>query len=95
MSQDAIAKDTAHAMLLIATIGAGIRDLFGGRVPNGEMYARVMGHVSLEVYQKCLDILKNTNLIKEENNVLIWIGPPKESHETANLQEEASSPEKG
>jgi hypothetical protein len=76
MSQEITAKEVTAALLTVATIGVTIRDL--GRVPNGHLYSQVMSHMSNRTYNKCLDLLKQGNLIKEENNVLIWIGPLKE-----------------
>lgn len=48
-----------------------------GSVPNGHLYARVMEHLSFETYSYLIDQLKKANLIREENYLLIWIGPDK------------------
>ncbi len=44
-------------------------------VPSGELYARVMGHVDLDGYNKIIDLLKNTGLVTESAHLLEWVGP--------------------
>lgn len=64
------------ASATVATILAeAIRDL--GRVPSGHLYARVMGHLSMEAYNSAISILKMSDLVEERSHELIWIGPPK------------------
>lgn len=50
-----------------------IREL--GQVPSGELYARVMGYVTLNQYHSLIACLKRTGLVKESNNLLIWVEP--------------------
>lgn len=64
-----------QCLQMIRAFGDTIRAV--GRVPSGELYARVMPHMSLEQYQKVIGILKGCKLIKEVHNELIWIGLPK------------------
>lgn len=41
-----------------------------GGMPSGHLYAAVMGSLSLQEYQTCLDVLKSTGLVKESNHFL-------------------------
>lgn len=41
-------------------------------VPSGHLYARLMGQLSLEEYQRLMEIVKGTGLINERNNVLTF-----------------------
>ncbi len=43
-------------------------------VPSGELYARVMGHMDINAYDKALSILKGAGLIAESNaHMLTWV----------------------
>lgn len=53
-------------------VGAAIKEL--GRVPSGHLYARLMGTVSLDVYQIMIDSLKRAGMVREVAHELIWIG---------------------
>lgn len=44
-------------------------------LPNGHLYAQVMGSVSLDAYNSIIAMIKKAGLIKEEFNVLYYIGP--------------------
>lgn len=71
-----IKKDDAKAAVeIIMLVGDAIREL--GEVPSGELYARLMGHMSLDGYQKILSVLKGAGLVKESSHLLTWVGPPK------------------
>lgn len=50
-----------------------IREL--GSVPSGELYARVMGTLTLDQYMSCIQTLKRTGLVKESGHLLTWIEP--------------------
>ena len=54
-------------------LSEAIREL--GSVPSGHLYARVMGHLSLQSYESIIRILKNTGLVSESSDVLTWPGP--------------------
>ena len=62
---------------IAAAMAEAIRSL--GSVPSGHLYARLMGHVNLETYQLIISVLVKANLVKQENFLLTWIGPNKES----------------
>lgn len=57
----------------VAALGAAIKQL--GEVPSGHLYARVMGHLTLEQYTWLIDALKRAHLVEEKNHVLRWVGP--------------------
>jgi hypothetical protein len=63
------------ALEIMMAVADAIRDL--GRVPSGHLYARLMGHMSLETYNVIIERLKGAGMIEEKNHELIWIGPKK------------------
>lgn len=64
-------QQISAAIEAISAIGRVIREV--KRIPSGHLYAQLMGVVSLEKYEAAISILKRTQLIKEENNELVWI----------------------
>lgn len=44
-------------------------------IPNGELYASMMGVLSIHSYETMIQTLKNAKLIEEKNHLLRWIGP--------------------
>ena len=58
---------------MVQAVGDAIRDL--GRVPSGHLYARLMGHFTLEQYGAIIDVLKRAGLVREECHELIWVEP--------------------
>lgn len=67
-------KDELKAgVAMIAAVAEAIREL--GSVPSGHLYARLQGKVTLEGYNKLIDILKNAKMVEEKNHLLTWIGP--------------------
>lgn len=63
------------ALQIAVAVAEAIRDL--GEVPNGHLYARLMGRMSLDAYNAIIGALKGAGLVKEESHVLTWIGPAK------------------
>lgn len=61
------------SLQIVKALADVIRDL--GEVPNGHLYARVMGNLSLETYTSAIGTLKHAKLVEEHNNLLRWIGP--------------------
>lgn len=67
-------KDQARAAVqVVAALAETIREL--GEVPNGNLYAHVMGTLSLGEYEKVIALLKRAGLVAEENHLLRWVGP--------------------
>ena len=66
-------QDTKAALQIVMAVAEAIREL--KRVPNGHLYAQLMGKMSLESYSSIITILKNTGLVEERFNELIWVGP--------------------
>lgn len=58
---------------IVASLGVAIKSL--GQVPSGELYARVMGHLSLEQYNLFIGALKQQDLVSEKSHLLTWTGP--------------------
>lgn len=47
-----------------------------GEIPSGELYARIMGKVTLRDYNRLVAALKRTGLVTETpGHLLRWIGP--------------------
>ena len=64
----------AAAVQTVAAIAEAIPAL--GSVPSGHLYAQVMpSGVSLAAYERCIEILKNADLVAESNHLLTWVGP--------------------
>ena len=60
------------AVQVIAAIANTIRSL--GKIPSGELYARIVDRVTIEQYDRILDILKNAELIEVKHHEIAWIG---------------------
>lgn len=60
------------ALGIVLAIGETIKEL--GSVPNGHLYAQLMGRMSLETYNKVIALLVKTGAVKEENHLLTWVG---------------------
>lgn len=70
-------KQIEAAIEVTRAIADAIRDL--GTVPEGHLYARVMGQMSLSTFTKIIDTLVGADLVRRSNHELTWIGPPKEA----------------
>lgn len=66
-------EEVKAALSAVMVIGNAIKEL--GSVPNGHLYANLMGSMSLESYSKVIDLLKRTGLVSESNHLLTWVGP--------------------
>lgn len=67
-------KQQADAALqMAAAVAAAIQAL--GEVPSGHLYARLMGHMSLQSYESIVRSLKGAKLVEEKNHLLCWTGP--------------------
>lgn len=64
----------AAVLGVVSAIGAAIKDL--KRVPNGHLYAMVMGKMTLESYTMVIDILVTAGVVEIKNNELVWVGKP-------------------
>ena len=60
----------AVAVDILRAIIDAIKEL--KEVPNGELYARLMPHLSYEDYTKAIDVIKKSGLVIEVGNVLKW-----------------------
>jgi hypothetical protein len=54
----------------IKAIAEAIRDLES--VPSGHLYARLMTFASLESYETVITMLVKAEVIRKENDLLIW-----------------------
>lgn len=64
--------EVSAAVQVVVAVGEAIKAF--GKVPNGELYAHLMGRMSLETYNKIIALLVKTGAIKVENHEIIWIG---------------------
>lgn len=65
------AQAAAGALLALAEC---IRNL--GSVPSGDLYARVMGYMSLETYEALIGILVDAGKVRRHpSHLLEWTGP--------------------
>lgn len=71
MSNASLAEVKAAVQVVVA-VGEAIKELKS--VPSGHLYARLMGRMSLETYNKIIGVLVKTGAVKEENHVLTWVG---------------------
>lgn len=71
-----MALDRTHmaALNMLLAVAECIRDL-DRPVPSGELYANLMGHMTLDTYQSIVRILKEGGFITESNFLLTWVGP--------------------
>ena len=53
-------------------LGEAIKGL--GSVPSGHLFAHVMGVMSLETYEKIINLLISAGHVKKSGHVLTWIG---------------------
>jgi len=60
------------ALAIVIAVGEAIKEL--GSVPSGHLYARLMGRMNLETYNKVIALLVKTGAVKDENHLLTWVG---------------------
>jgi len=66
-----INKEEIHAALnILQALTETIRDL--KTVPNGELWVHCMRKISFSDYTRAIEMIKNTGLVVEKNNQLIW-----------------------
>lgn len=65
-------SEVKAAVQVVVAVGEAIKELKS--VPSGHLYARLMGRMSLETYNKIIGVLVKTGAVKEENHVLTWVG---------------------
>lgn len=56
-------------------VAATIQEL--KQVPSGHLYAQLMGRITLDDWYIIVNTLKQADVIKESNHLLIWTGPMK------------------
>ena len=65
-------QETETAIRILRAIAETIREL--GKVPSGHLYARLMDKLSLDQYNKVINVLKHAGLVEEKFHELKWIG---------------------
>lgn len=72
------AEHVKSALQVTFAVAESIRE--AGSIPEGTIYAALMGRVTLEGFDACLRTLERTGLIRREPSHLVrWIGPQIES----------------
>ena len=62
------------ALGVVMAVADCIREL--RTVPSGHLYARLMGHISIDDYQSVIATLVRSGLVREHpSHLLEWIGP--------------------
>ena len=62
------------AFLILQAVAESIKEL--KQVPSGHLYAMLIGMMDLATYERIIDQLKLSQLVKEDAfHRLIWIGP--------------------
>lgn len=64
--------DVRYAAQIVLTLAETVRAL--GTVPSGELYAQVMGYLTLEQYEYAVRALVASGLVARTNHQLTWIG---------------------
>lgn len=57
---------------VVVVVRNTIRDL--GAVPSGELYAHLMGYMSLETYESIIQLLLDAGVVTSSNHVITWMG---------------------
>lgn len=63
------------ALGMTVAVAETIREL--GSVPSGHLYARLMDKVDLAAFEAMIRSLVNAGLVKDQSDMLTWIGPLK------------------
>ena len=73
-------SQATDAVKVIQAVAETIREV--GSCPAGMVYAALMTKgCSLPAFEKIIDVLVNSGVVKRNNNMLIWIDPPKKGQE--------------
>jgi len=57
----------------IVAVTEAIRE--AGEIPEGTLYTVLLGHCSIEAFEKMVRMIVNTGLVEKRGNLLRWIGP--------------------
>ena len=60
------------AVELTVTIGRAVRER--GQISAGDIYAAVMGKVSLQQFEAMVNALVNAGAVKRSGQLLVWVG---------------------
>lgn len=75
-AKEEVKKKLQAIIEVTMAVGDAIKEF--GQVPNGHLYAQLMGNLSFETYMAIISALKEAGVVKETNHLLIWIGSNKE-----------------
>lgn len=81
-ASDNIGRNFAHnverTIQMMRAMTETVQEL--GSIPSGHLYANVMGHMSLDQYDRIIGILVKAKLVTiSGHHVITWIGPNKVS----------------
>lgn len=63
-------KKTAALLLMVDLVDETIKDAEAHGIPSGHLYAMLMGHISLDMYQAIVDALVKTKKITNVGHLL-------------------------
>ena len=70
--QEKLKCDIGAGIGIICALADAVKEL--GQVPNGVLYVNFMLFLSLHEYSEIIEVLKQTGLVEEINNLLCWKG---------------------
>jgi len=65
--------ETKAALAAVIAVTETVRQ--AGRVPSGVLYAVLCDRMDLPAFEKMLQIIVGTGLVKRDGHELVWIGP--------------------
>lgn len=69
-----VTKEQASAAIMVYAIAEAIREAGPRGIPSGHLYAMLMSRLSLREHEVIIELLIRSELVKEENHLLTWIG---------------------
>ena len=66
-------QEIKAALGMVADVAEAIRQ--AGEIPEGTLYAVLMGRVSFEGFQRLVGILVGSGLVENRAHLLRWVGP--------------------
>lgn len=66
----ATTEQIKSGFVILQAISEAIREV--KEIPNGKLYSMLCDKMDINTYNKAIQILKNSTVIRESNNVLYW-----------------------
>lgn len=75
MNTEVRTGEVKAAFAVLVAVSETIREV--GQVPAGILYARLMDRMDLAGFESMIRVLVNAGLIRQDGNILRWVGPAK------------------